>query len=467
MKNKLMKTLALATAALSLSAAVVLAQEETQPNRIMFTNVNVFDGVSETLDMNTTVLVEDNLIKSIGSSIAVPEGAEVIDGGGRTLMPGLIESHVHFNLINTMTTLADAENMRWDEVGIMITANARDLLMDGYTTVRDACGSSDAIRQAIDRGDVLGPRFYASGACISPTSGHGEWRMAPNRVAGSTGPGSNVERLGIVTIADSADEVREAVRVNLSNGATQIKLFAGGGVSSTLDPLWSHAYTQAELEAAVEAAEFFDTYVMTHAYTDRSIIAAIDAGVKSIEHGQMASEEAVKRMADEGVFWSLNTAGLNTDIFNVPNYATGPVREKVELFMKGAENIVEYVKKYKPKIVHNVDSVLMPLPQARLHRDHEKWFFANLFGNHAMLISATSTAGELAQLTKRRNPYPNKLGIIEPGAYADILLVDGNPLEDLSVIGANPKWFDAEPREEGIDTMPLIMKDGKVYKNTL
>jgi imidazolonepropionase-like amidohydrolase len=314
---------------------------------------------------------------------------------------------------------------------------------------------------------VIGPRFYASGACISPTSGHGDWRGAQNRVFGKTGPGSNVENLGIVSIADTPDEIREAVRVNFSNGATQIKLFAGGGVSSVLDPLWSHAYTQEELETAVEAAEFFDTYVMVHAYTDRSIISAIDAGVKVIEHGQMASAETVKRMADEGIFWSLNTAGLNTDIFNVPNYASGPVREKLEEFMKGAENMAEHIKKYNPKIVHNVDSVLMPMKQARLQRDHEKWFFANMFSNHAMLVSATSTSGELAQLTGRRNPYPNKIGVIEVGAYADILLVDGNPLEDISALGANQKWLDADPREEGIETMRIIMKDGKIYKNTL
>jgi imidazolonepropionase-like amidohydrolase len=433
--------------------------------RILFTNVNVFDGTSEKLAKGQSVLVEGNLIEQVGPGIAAPSGATVIDGGGRTLMPGLIESHVHFNLVNTMVKLSDAEAARWDEIGLMITANARDFLMDGYTTVRDACGSSNAIAKAIDRGDVIGPRFYASGACISPTSGHGDWRGANRRVPGEIR--SHAEKLGIITLADSPDAIREAVRLNFSNGATQIKLFAGGGVSSELDPLWSQAYTQAELEAAVEAAEFFDTYVMTHAYTDRSIASAIDAGVKSIEHGQMASAKTVKRMAEKGVYWSLNTAGLNPDIFKVPNYASGPVREKVEAFMKGAEHLVEYIEKYKPKIVHNVDSVLMPIGSARTQRDHEKWYFANLLGNHAMLVSATSTAGELMQMTGRRNPYPHKLGVIEAGAYADILLVDGNPLEDLSVIGANPKWFDAEPRGEGFDTMPLIMKDGVIYKNEL
>ena len=129
--------------------------------------------------------------------------------------------------------------------------------------------------------------------------------------------------------------------------------------------------------------------------------------------------------------------------------------------------MVEYIKKHKPKIVHNVDTVLSTIEFGRAHRDFEKFYFAKLFGNHAFLVAATSTGGELAQLTKRRNPYPHKLGVIEAGAYADILIVDGNPLEDLSCLGANEQWFDAPPRDRGFDTINLIMKDGKIYKNTI
>ena len=459
-----LKKITTITAFLMFSAASVSAQDD-QPAQTLFTNVNIFDGLSETLMENANVLVEGNLIAAVSDEPLAAANAVIIDGGGQTLMPGMIETHVHFNLVNTMVTLGDGEMARWDEIGLMITANARDFLMDGYTTVRDACGSSDAVRAAIDRGDIIGPRFYASGACISPTSGHGDWRSARQRVP--DGGRSNVEELGIVTVADRAEDIREATRLNFSNGATQVKLFAGGGVSSTLDPLWSHAYTQEEMEAAVEAAEFFDTYILAHAYTDRSINAAIDAGIKSIEHGQMATEETVKRMADTGTFWALNTAGLSPDLFKVPNYSSGPVRDKLEYFLEESKNLATYVKKYKPKIVHNVDSVLLSKSAARSHRDFEKYYFAELFGNHMMLTSATSTAGELMQLTGKRNPYPGKLGVIEVGAYADILIVDGNPLEDITVIGGNEKWIEAAPRGEGIDTMRVIMKDGVVYKNTL
>lgn len=239
--------------------------------------------------------------------------------------------------------------------------------------------------------------------------------------------------------------MRAAARRNFADGATFLKLMAGGGVSSELDPLWSHAYTQAELEAAVEAAEFFDTYVMVHAYTDRSVRSAIDAGVKVIDHGQMMSGDTVALLAEKGVFWSVNVAGMDPDLLTHPNYSSGPIRPKVEAFHEGSKDMVRHIKKHRPKIVFNVDTVLSTMDQARAQRDFEKHLFAEWFGNHALLVALTSTPGEMAKLTGRRNAYPDAaLGVIEPGAYADILLVDGNPLEDVSAIGANEKWFDAE-----------------------
>lgn len=181
----------------------------------------------------------------------------------------------------------------------------------------------------------------------------------------------------------------------------------------------------------------------------------------------MISEETVKRIADEGVFWALNVAGLDPQLLGHPNYAMPTVKPKLEAYLEGSKNLSSYIKKYKPKIVHNVDTVLSTIGVGRAHRDFEKHYFSELFGNHAFLVAATSTGGELALLTGKRNPYPKKLGVIEAGAYADILLVDGNPLEDLSVLGANPEWFDAAPRDRGFETIRLIMKDGEIYKNTL
>ncbi|MEP1425891.1 MAG: amidohydrolase family protein [Tateyamaria sp.] len=450
---------------LLLSCSIAFAQE-TAPAQTLFINVHVFDGVNETRLENASVLVEGNLIKQVSADVVDAPDATVVDGQGRTLMPGLIDSHVHLNLTGLFTSFGGAEYANWDGIGAMAVANARDYFMDGYTTVRDACGQGDEMKKLIDKGVLVGPRIYPSGACIGPRSGHTDWRSPRARAAG--GPLSQVQQLNLAVVADGADAIREAARTNLSFGATQIKLTVGGGVSSELDPLWSVGYSVDEIKAAVDAAAFFDTYVFVHAYNDRTVNDALDAGVKVIDHGQLVKEETVKRMVDEGIFWSLNTAGFSPILFQHSNFAPGtPSGTKLAVAHDGAKDLVALIKKHKPKIVHNVDTVLSTLEQGRAHRDFEKYQFADWFGNHAMLVSATSTAGELAQLTGQRNPYPGTLGVIEAGAYADILVVDGNPLEDLSVLGASPKWFDAEPRSESLETIRLIMKDGVIYKNTL
>ncbi|WP_171171371.1 amidohydrolase family protein [Ruegeria sp. HKCCA0370] len=453
-----------AASAFAMAASASFAQDSLP--QTLFTNVHVFDGVNEERIENASVLIEGNLIKEVSTGAIDAPDATVIDGGGRTLMPGLIDSHVHLNLTGLFTSFGGAEYANWDGIGAMAAANARDYLMDGYTTVRDACGQGDAMKKLIDQDIIAGPRVYPSGACIGPQSGHTDWRSPRARAEG--GPVSQVEELNLAVVADGVDEIRTAARRNLSFGATQIKLTVGGGVSSELDPLWSVGYSVEEIKAAVDVAAFFDTYVFVHAYTDETVQLALDAGVKVIDHGQMVTEETVKRMVDEGIIWSLNTAGFSPILFEHPNFARGtPAGIKLEIAHDQSKDLIELVKKYKPKIVHNVDTVLSTLDQGRAHRDFEKYQFADWFGNHAMLVSATSTAGELAQLTGQRNPYPEQLGVIEAGAYADILIVDGNPLEDLSVLGAQPKWFDAEPREEGFETIRVIMKDGKFYKNTL
>ena len=319
-------------------------------------------------------------------------------------------------------------------------------IKDFTALARDACGQGDAMKKLIDQDVIVGPRVYPSGACIGPQSGHTDWRSPRARAEG--GPVTQVEELNLAVVADGVDEIRAAARRNLSFGATQIKLTVGGGVSSELDPLWSVGYSVEEIKAAVDAAAFYDTYVFVHAYTDETVKLALDAGVKVIDHGQMVTEETVKRMADEGIIWSLNTAGFSPILFEHPNFAPGtPAGIKLAVAQDQSKDLIELVKKYKPKIVHNVDTVLSTLDQGRAHRDFEKYQFADWFGNHAMLISATSTGGELAHLTGQRNPYPGKLGVIEAGAYADILIVDGNPLEDIKVL------------EDYTNNMKVIVRD--------
>ncbi len=368
------------------------------PTRILFTNVNIFDGISDSLTPGN-VLVTNNLISEISAEeIAVTPDMLVMDGGGRTLMPGLIDSHVHLNSYGgVVENPEEAQLADWEMLAAQATFNARDMLMDGFTTMRGAGGNSDGLRVLIDRGVLVGPRFYPSGPIICPTSGHCDSRAPAQRSPGAAP--SWAESLGIMAIADSPDEVSAAARFSLSKGATQIKLIGSGGIASLLDPLWIQAYSQAELEAAVAAAERFDTYVMIHAYTDESVRTAIDAGVKSIEHGQMMSEETIKLLVDKDVYWTVDLFGLDPAIFTIPRYTSPFVRPKVEFFQEGSKDMVELIKKHKPKINFNAAIVGLHTQEARATRDLELELFSKWFGNHALLVALTSTPGEMAQLT--------------------------------------------------------------------
>ncbi|MEP5566294.1 MAG: amidohydrolase family protein [Halioglobus sp.] len=451
--------------AFSAVALSAYAQEQPEPKRILFTNVNVFDGVNDSLQMNTNVLVEDNLIASIGPSIALPAGAELIDGGGRTLMPGLIDSHVHFYL-SMDGARAGMETSRWDYFPAMGAAAAQEWFADGFTTVRDAGGMYDGLRRVIDAGLLDGPRMYLAGGMLSQSSGHGD--MVPS---GQSNPEhSNLVKLGITLIADGDDEVRKKVRQNFSSGANFTKIMIGGGVAGAKGPMWAAQFTDAEIIAAVEESATRDMYVSAHIYRDDHIKRALDLGVKGIEHGQYISEKTAKLLKEKGAFISPYVGSVVSDeIFNHPvfgNKSSFEYARTVEM-KENAKNFVDVIKKVKPLVVFSSDIVSTNGLTARQARDFEKHVFAESFGNFETLVAMTSAGGKVAAMTGRSNPYPNKLGVIEKGAYADILLVDGNPLEDISVIGTNKEWFNAAPRERGIETIRLIMKDGKVYKNTL
>jgi imidazolonepropionase-like amidohydrolase len=192
-------------------------------------------------------------------------------------------------------------------------------------------------------------------------------------------------------------------------------------------------------------------------------------GVKSIEHGQFIDKPTAMLLRKKGAFIAPFTTGFSPEALKHPVYGKvgTPQYEKAKEFQEDSKNFVAILKDVKPKIAFAIDVVFLTGVNARRQRDFEKWTFAEAFGNFEALKSMTSTAGELAALTGKNNPYPGKLGVIEAGAYADLLIVEGNPLEDIRVIGANPKYFDSEPREQGIKTLRVIMKDGKIYKNTL
>jgi imidazolonepropionase-like amidohydrolase len=415
---------------------------------VLFENVRVFDGKSDRLTAPVSVLVAGNTIQSISAGpITAPAGSKVtrIAGRGRTLMPGLIDNHVHIvmtastqaEMINPKTTFASIEGKGAEE--------ARQMLLRGFTTVRDLGGPSFGIKTAIDSGKAVGPRIYPSGAMISQTSGHGDSRLPTERSRRFFGKPSIGEELGFNFIADGRDEVLTATRENLRLGASQIKVMAGGGAATAYDPLDVTQYTLDELKAAVEAADDWNTYVTVHAYTVKSVRRSLDAGVKVIEHGQLLDEDTIKLLADKGAFLSLQA------LDPAPPTAEANVREKKDEVIRGTDNAFKWAKQHKVKLLWGTDFLFLPAQNQNQARDILK--LKQWFTPAQALKLVTHDNAQVFALSGPRNPYPGKLGVVELGALADLLLVNGDPLANLDLI--------ADQRN-----LVVIMKDGKLYKNS-
>jgi imidazolonepropionase-like amidohydrolase len=322
--------------------------------------------------------------------------------------------------------------------------------MRGFTTVRDLGGPVTGLKRAIDEGVSIGPRIYPSGAVISQTSGHGDFRFSFELPRTPGGPLSHSELAGVAAIADSPDEVRLRAREQLRLGASQIKLMAGGGVSSPYNPIESTQYTEAEIRAAVEAAENWGTYVTVHAYTPRAIRQAIRAGVKVIEHGQLVDEETVRMMAEMGIWWSLQPLTYDADVFARMSPAS---QEKALQVFAGTDSAYRLARKYGVKTAFGADILFDAAAASR-----QGAYLASLarwYTPAEALKMATADNGELMALSGFINPYPGRLGVVEEGALADLLLVDGDPLADLELVADPDRNFS------------VIMKDGTIYKNTL
>jgi imidazolonepropionase-like amidohydrolase len=335
-------------------------------------------------------------------------------------------------------------------LNLVAGAEATDTLMRGFTTVRDVGGPAFGLKRAIDEGTIAGPRIFPSGAIITITSGHGDFRQPFEvpRVLGS--PQSRGELLGAAMIADSPDEVRVRVREQLMQGASQIKLTAGGGVASPHSPLDASTFTEAELRAAVEAAGNWGTYVTVHAYTSESIRRAIAAGVKCIEHGHLMDEPTARLMAEKGVWLSMQA--FPDELANA--FPPGSFeREKAMEVFAGTDATFKLAKKYKIKTAWGTDILFSP----QLTRRHGELLtkLVQWYTPAEALAMATGTNAQLLALSGKRNPYPGKLGVVEEGALADLLLVDGDPIANIKLI------------EDPDRNFVVIMKDGKIYKNTI
>ena len=326
-----------------------------------------------------------------------------------------------------------------------------ELLMQGFTSVRDVGGNSFGLKQAIDEGYTPGPRIWPSGAGISQTSGHGDYRSRNDIPREPGGALSFPERSGGALIADGVAEVQRRVREQLMHGAALIKLMAGGGVASDYDPLDVTQYSEAEIRAAVEAAENWGTYVTVHAYTPRAVQQAIRAGVKCIDHGQLADEATAKIMAERNIWWSLQPFLDDEDL--IP-YAEGSInRQKQIQLLKGTDNAYALAKQYKIKTAFGTDTLFDAKLATRQGAQLAK--LVRWYTPAETLKMATADNAELLNLSGPRNPYPGKLGVVQQGALADLLLVEGDPIANIKLI------------EDPARNFAVIMKDGKIYKNLL
>ncbi len=415
-------------------------------NAVLFRDVRIFDGVTASLSASSHVLVQRNVIQQItGRPITPPRGALVIDGGGRTLMPGLIDAHAH-----TMFAGIPLLDLLTADIGYINLVAAKvcdDMLGRGFTSVRDMQGPVFGLKRAIDAGVIPGPRIFPSGAMISQTSGHGDFRMLAELPRNPAAPLSQGEIQGASAIADGVDEVLRAAREQLMRGASQLKLAGGGGVASNYGQLDVTQYSEAEIRAAVGAADDWNTYVAIHAYTPRAIQRALVAGVRSIEHGHLADDASAKLMAEKDIWWSLQP--FTTD-FPVKFPAGSPNALKLQEVQAGTDTAYELAKKYNVKTAWGTDILFDAAAVAFQNTalvNMKRWY-----APAEVLKMATADNAELLALSGPRNPYPGMLGVVQPGALADLLLVDGDPLQDLSLLG--------DPEKNVL----VVMKDGQLYK---
>ena len=445
----------------SMALAPVQAEEkkeEKKPVQILFENVNVFNGFDDKLDKNMSVLVEANYIKEVGTKISAP-GAFVVDGEGRTMTPGLIDMHQHV-MLNPPEGTASYQT-RWDDAAGGAFAQhhlMNNMLLKGITTVRDIAGDPLDIGKAIDMGQLPGPRIYSSGGSISQIGGHGDWagRNVPPEILKSNM--DMTQRTQNSWSVSGPDEVTAAVRLNLRRGAAFTKVMGGGGVASEFDPLEIMGLAADEVARAVEISADNGTYVATHAYHDASYNRLLDLGVRSFEHGFLVTEPTVKRMASMGeevvwsfqCFMSVQTFG---DYDAMPAFFSHEQKVKGVAVGEGARNAAKLMNKHNVFTIGGSDMFGIPFVEM-IKQDLTCNVDAGYTPAQA-LKHWTGNAGKVLKWSGPKDPYPTyKLGTIAEGAYADLLLWDGNPLDNIDLILDESK-------------LHFIMKDGLTYKNTL
>lgn len=417
---------------------------------ILIKNANLFNGTDDKLIQNVNVVIEDNIVIKITKDV-VNESAidKVIDANGYTVMPGLIDAHVHITLSEAPHIL---DTMTTEEIAIRSAKVAEGMLMRGFTSVRDVAGNTTGLKVSIDNGYATGPRIFPSQAAISQTSGHSDYRQNRGQKRVNNHEDSPLMKAGAFVIADGRAEVLKAVREQLFMGASQIKVMAGGGASSIFDPLDTLQYTLDELKAAVEAASDYGTYVAAHIHTTEAMKRAAEAGIMSFEHATIMDEEIAQTIKEKGIFVipSYFTSSLIAER-KIP-LGSEVLYQKTERVGKAMLRSAELIKKYEiENICYGTDCVGTLNVHATQSSELEA--IEKVFDSLTALKMATSNCGRLFELSTYQHPYQEgKIGQLVEGAYADLLIIDGNPLEGVAC-AVNP------------EKQKVIMKDGVMYKN--
>ena len=403
----------------------------------LFTNANLFDGETDELRQGCHVLVEGTDIREVSDVPLRSASAETIDVKGRTLMPGLIDAHVHVTDHDVSPARLLELPPSW--VALKAAKLMREMLLRGFTSIRDTAGADRGLAMAVEEGLIPGPRLFHCGRGLSQTGGHGDFRE----------PGSDIDpccfgRSGMTIIADGVSEVRKAAREELRKGAHAIKIMASGGVTSPSDPLLGRQYSEDEIRAAVEEAEHRETYVLAHTYSDAAISRALKCGVRSIEHANFIEPDTAELAEQSGAFVVPTLVTYQAMVsrgeeIGLPDYS----RKKVAEVQQAGLGSLEHLRKAGTNTGFGTD-LFGPLHDMQ---SDEFQIRSEALTPYEILVSATKTNARLL------NMYP-KLGCIRPGAFADLLILDGNPLRDISLLQHPDR------------SITHIMKSGRFYKRT-
>jgi imidazolonepropionase-like amidohydrolase len=405
-----------------------------------FRNFELLDPDAGELRGGHELVVEGDRIKEVSGKPIKLENADVIDCGGRTVMPGLIDSHVH--VVLSEVVLRNLESVPLTLMTARAAGLMRAMLDRGFTSVRDTGGADWGLKEATDKGFLPGPRLFIAGRAIGPTGGHSDGRRRTDVGARCHCCNALSFAMGI---ADGVSEVRRAAREEMRQGCDQVKIMMSGGVASPYDPLDSLQFSVGEVEAAVEEAQAFGRYVCAHAYTPEAITRAAHAGVRTIEHGNLIDDASAKLMAEKGMFLVANLVtyfemkkraseyGMNSDML-----------AKNDLVIDGALKSLEICKRHGVPVAYGTDL----LGQLQVAQSEEFSLRARVLSPAEIIRSATTIGAQLVRME-------GKIGCLKEDAFADLLVVDGNPLKNLSLLQEQGRYLAA------------IMKGGRFHKNRL